>query len=143
LPARQKSLSSNTAMIRINHKPRDEDFTSIEITPLVDVVFLLLIFFLLTTSYINPSMDLALPEAETAQIDDHLNPYTIAVDKDGAFTINQEPARLDDISNIPAGSDVLVMEDKEGPYGVFVQILDTLRKAGLDKVSIITDEKTD
>jgi len=130
-------------MIRINHKPKDEDFTSIEITPLVDVVFLLLIFFLLTTSYINPSMDLALPEAETAQVDDHLDPYTIAVARNGTFTINQEPAKIEDISKIPPGSDVLVMEDKEGPYGVFVQILDALRKNGLDKVSIITDEKTD
>ncbi|NLW67342.1 MAG: hypothetical protein GXY28_06055, partial [Bacteriovoracaceae bacterium] len=62
-------------MIRINHKPKnDDDFVSIEIMPLVDVVFLLLIFFLLTTSYANPSIDLALPEAETSWINDHTDP---------------------------------------------------------------------
>jgi len=130
-------------MIRINHKPKEEDFTSIEITPLVDVVFLLLIFFLLTTSYINPSMELALPEARTAQLEDHVNPYTIEVDAHGSITINREPARLEDIEEIPLESEVLLMEDKTGPYGVFVEILDTLRKTGIEKVSIITDEKTD
>lgn len=130
-------------MIRINHKQKNNDFMNIEITPLVDVVFLLLIFFLLTTSFINPGMDLILPEAETAQVADHTNPYIIAVAKDGSFTINQSPARLEDIEGIPIESDVLVLEDKAGPYGVFVEILDALRKTGIEKVSIITDEKTD
>lgn len=114
---------------------------SIEMTPLVDVVFLLLIFFLLTTSYINPSMDLALPKAETSQVDDHMNPYTIAITQDGSFTINQEPSVLQDIGKIPLGSDILLLEDKAGPYGVFVEILDTLRKYGHTKISIVTDEK--
>jgi biopolymer transport protein ExbD len=130
-------------MIRINHKPKNVDFMSIEITPLVDVVFLLLIFFLLTTSYINPSMDLVLPEAETAQVDNNINPYTIAISKDGSFTINQSPAQIEDIMGIPIDSDVLVLEDKAGPYGVFVEILDALRKTGIKKISIVTDEKTD
>jgi biopolymer transport protein ExbD len=130
-------------MIRINHKPKDDDFMNIEITPLVDVVFLLLIFFLLTTSFINPSIDLTLPEAETAQVADHTNPYTIAIAKDGSFTINQSPAQLEDITGIPIDSDVLVLEDKAGPYGVFVEILDALRKTGIEKISIVTNEKTD
>jgi biopolymer transport protein ExbD len=131
-------------MIRINNKPKkNREFMSIEMTPLVDVVFLLLIFFLLTTSYINPSMDLNLPEAETSLIDDHMDPYTIAIAQDGSFTINQEPAVLEDIVKIPLGSDVLLLEDKAGPYGVFVGVLDTLRKNGHTKISIVTDEKTD
>ncbi len=116
---------------------------SIEMTPLVDVVFLLLIFFLLTTSYINPSMDLNLPEAETSLIDDYVDPYTIAIAQDGSLTINQEPAVLEDIGKIPQGSDVLVLEDKAGPYGAFVGVLDALRKNGHTKISIVTDEKTD
>jgi len=116
---------------------------SIEMTPLVDVVFLLLIFFLLTTTYINPSMDLSLPEAETAEFDDHTDPYTIEIARDGSFMINQVPAVIEDLTKIPLGSDVLLLEDKAGPYGVFVEILDTLRKTGLTKISIVTDEKTD
>ena len=131
-------------MIRINHKPKnDDDFVSIEIMPLVDVVFLLLIFFLLTTSYVNPSMELNLPEAQTSQINDHVNPYIIAIAQDGSFTINQEPAGLGDIAKIPPDSDVLLFEDKSGPYGVFVSVLDALQKNGHLKISIVTDEKAD
>ncbi|MCK9264274.1 MAG: biopolymer transporter ExbD [Desulfomonilia bacterium] len=131
-------------MIRIRHKPKkNSDFMSIEMTPLVDVVFLLLIFFLLTTSYINPSMDLNLPEAKTSQINDHVDPYTIAIAQDGSFTINQAPAVLGDIAKIPSGSDVLVLEDKAGPFGVFIGVLDTLRENGHTKISIVTDEKAD
>jgi len=134
----------NTAMIRINHKPKnDDDFVSIEIMPLVDVVFLLLIFFLLTTSYANPSIDLALPEAETSQINDHTDPYIITIAQDGSFTINQEPSVLSDIEGIPPGSDILLLEDNAGPYGVFVGVLDALRKNGHTSISIVTDEKTD
>ena len=130
-------------MIRINHKPESNDFPTIEITPLVDVVFLLLIFFLLTTSSIQPTIDLELPEAATSQVQDHREPYTIAVASDGTFTLNNAPATMSDIEGIPVGSSVLVMEDKEGPFGVFVEILDTLRKTGLDTISIVTDEKSD
>ncbi|MDT8272206.1 MAG: biopolymer transporter ExbD [Desulfomonilia bacterium] len=130
-------------MIRVNHKPQDKDFPTIEITPLVDVVFLLLIFFLLTASSIQPTIDLELPEAETAQIQDHREPYTIAVARDGTFTLNNAPATMSDIEGIPLGSSVLIMEDKEGPFGVFVEILDTLRTAGIDTISIVTDEKSD
>lgn len=130
-------------MIRINHKPKDEDFTGVEITPLVDVVFLLLIFFLLTLATVHPSIDLVLPEASTAQVQDHRTPCTIAIARDGSFTLNNEPAVMDDIAAIPRESDVLILEDKEGPYGVFVEILDHLRKNGIEKISIVTDEKTD
>lgn len=130
-------------MIRLNNKSKNDDYTSIEMTPLVDVVFLLLIFFLLTATYINPSMDLSLPKSETAEFDDHFNPYTIEIAQDGTFTINQIPSTIEDLTKIPVGSDVLLLEDKAGPYGVFVEVLDTLRKSGLTKISIVTDEKTD
>ncbi len=130
-------------MIRINNKPKDDDFTGIEITPLVDVVFLLLIFFLLTLVTVHPSIELALPEASTARVQDRLSPYTIAVRADGTFTLNNEPAVIEDIMKIPPSSEVVLLEDKKGPYGVFITILDTLRKNGIDRISIVTDEKAE
>ncbi len=130
------------AMIRINNKSKSDGFSSLDVTPMVDIVFLLLIFFLLTTSYIEPSMDLTLPEAETSMPQDHTDPYTIAIASDGTFTLNNSPATLDDIVRIPPGRDILLLEDKDGPYGVFIEILDTLRKTGLTKISIVTDEKS-
>jgi biopolymer transport protein ExbD len=130
-------------MIRRNHKPKDEDFTSLEITPLVDVVFLLLIFFLLTAVFVQPGIDIDLPEADTGRMQDHENPYTVEIARDGTFTLNKIPATLPDIEGIPRDSDVLILEDKKGPYGVFVEILDALRKTGIDRISIVTDEKAD
>lgn len=130
-------------MIRINYKPGDEDYSGIEIAPLVDVVFLLLIFFLLTLASAHPSIELALPEASTALVQDHQESYVIAVARDGSFTLNNEPARLADLESVPKGSRVIVFEDKKGPYGIFVEILDTLRKNGIDGISIVTDEKND
>lgn len=130
-------------MIRIKLKPRDEDFSSFDITPLVDVVFLLLIFFLLTLASTQPSIELALPEASTAMVQEHRSPYIIAIRENGAFFLNNEPAMLEDIMKIPPSSEVMLLEDKKGPYGVFITILDTLRKTGIDRISIVTDEKTE
>lgn len=128
-------------MIRIKLKLKDEDFSSFDITPLVDVVFLLLIFFLLTLASVQPSIELNLPEASTAKIQDHQSPYTIAVREDGSFTLNNEAASLEDLGKIPQGSEVMLLEDKKGPYGIFITILDTLRKNSIDRISIVTDEK--
>ncbi len=129
-------------MVRLNRNKKDEDY-SIEITPLVDVVFLLLIFFLLTASYIQPTLDLSLPEAETSRPQDHTNPCTIAIATDGTIRIDEVPATLEDIRQIPIGKEVLIVEDREGPYGVFIAVLDTLRLTGIFKISIVTDEKTE
>jgi biopolymer transport protein ExbD len=130
-------------MIRIKLKPRDEDYSSFDITPLVDVVFLLLIFFLLTLATTQPSIDLSLPEASTAVVQEHQSPYAISIRENGTFFLNNEPATLEDIGKIPPLSEVLILEDKKGPYGIFITILDTLRKTGIEKISIVTDEKTD
>lgn len=130
-------------MIRIKLKPRDEDFSSFDITPLVDVVFLLLIFFLLTLASTQPSIELALPEASTAMVQEHRSPYNIAIRENGSFFLNNEPATLEDITKIPPSSEVMLLEDKKGSYGVFITILDTLRKTGIDRISIVTDEKTE
>ena len=113
-----------------------------EMTPLVDIVFLLLIFFLLTASYARPGMDLVLPEASTSEIQDHQYPCRIAIDAHGGIQIDGRGATLDDISKIPEGSEVLILEDKHGPYGVFVTILDLLRVSGIESISIITDEES-
>jgi biopolymer transport protein ExbD len=130
-------------MIHTNHKPKDEGYSGIDLTPLVDVVFLLLIFFLLTLATVHPTIDLTLPEASTAEVQDRRNPYTIAIAQDGTFTINNAPATIDDIAAIPLDGEVLILEDKKGPYGIFVEILDELRKTGIDRISIVTDEKTE
>ena len=128
-------------MVRLNHKNNDDDY-SIEITPLVDVVFLLLIFFLLTASYIHPSMEMDLPEAQTSSLQDHTKTCTIAISRNGDIEIDGEPVALADIKTIPSTKEILILEDKEGPYGVFIEVLDALRLNNISKISIITDEKT-
>jgi len=129
-------------MVRKPRKPQYEDFPTIEITPLVDVVFLLLIFFLLTAVFVQPGIDIALPEAATAQVKDRETPYTIVISRHGSLTLNNDPATLPDIGKIPKGAEVLILEDQEGPYGVFVEVLDALQEAGIHRISIAADEKS-
>jgi len=130
-------------MVRLNRNHKNDNSSTIEITPLVDVVFLLLIFFLLTATYFHPSMDLTLPEAESATHQEHEDPITIAISEYGEIEINNVSATLEDIARIPINSPVLILEDKTGPYGIFIEVLDTLRISGIEKISIVTDEKTE
>ena len=128
-------------MIHLEHKFNNDSNSPIEITPLVDIVFLLLIFFLLTASYIHPVMNLELPEAKSAKPYYQQAPYTISIGKDGHISINNKASPIESISRIPSASKVLIMEDEEGPYGTFIKVLDILRLVGIDNISIATAKK--
>ena len=117
----------------------------LDMGPLIDVIFLLLIFFMLSSSFLKPSMELKLPQA-VSTIDKTI-PEAIVVSaaKDGVLSLNANQVQLnhlqssvkelmDQISGEPA---VHVKGDKDMPYGVFVSVMNQLRLAGASKIHIV------
>ena len=119
--------------------------TGPDLTPLIDMVFLLLIFFLLTSFFIRPSISVNLPEAEYTEVTEKQE-ITITIEKDGGILLNGKPVsdrRL--VSTVrwlhsSLDSDqVVIQADKEVPFGRVVQIMDLTKKAGVENISFLVE----
>ena len=122
-------------------KPR----VALDMSPLLDVVFLLLIFFLVTTTFLpDAGMDLELPESTTAAPSE-MAPTVVSVSEDG--TINYEGRNISvdelqrEIAALPEDERqrVTVRADARVDYGVIVRIIDALRNAGAEGLSLPMD----
>jgi biopolymer transport protein ExbD len=117
-----------------------------ELTALVDCVFLLLIFFLLTSTYLNRSqigIELA-PVRTGEQVTDGPEPLEIVVERSGAFMLGKAEldeaslrARLLEAGTIDPDAPVSVLADREAPAGRVLFALDAAREAGLTSVDLV------
>ncbi len=115
---------------------------NLDISPLLDVVFLLLIFFLVTTTFLpDAGMDLELPESTTAAPSD-LTSTVVSVDEDGAIQFDGDSVSVEELrAAIAALTDeererITVRADSRVDYGVIVRVIDALRIAGVAGVSL-------
>ncbi|MEQ8843317.1 MAG: biopolymer transporter ExbD [Phycisphaerales bacterium] len=121
-------------------RKHDDDTPSIEMTPIIDMVFLLLIFFLVATTYQQSERELAiaLPEAEAAgPISTMLREIIINVDARGDIIVGGQTLSLDELRTLVADAvrvnpdqKVSVRGDKDLPYGVIARVLDVCKHAG-------------
>jgi biopolymer transport protein ExbD len=117
----------------------------LDIAPLIDVVFLLLIFFMLTSSYIfQPGIKINLPRAVTSEVIQEKNlVVTVSAEdsiyfNDRSVSLKQLRAYLED-----AAADerpVLIKADRKASLGKVVQIWDMSREVGLTQINIATDQ---
>ncbi len=115
----------------------------LDITPLIDVVFLLLIFFMLTFSVQGQGIDINLP-GESAGAESLETPLTLFVNQDGSLKLQNKIFAIDSIagelkSKLTHKKDKSLVVDihNKVPYDVFVRVLDLAKKAGAESFSII------
>lgn len=124
--------------------PVDEDEVGgINLTPMVDIVFLLLIFFLAATTFAEEEveMDLELPEARSGTAGETAHPLVIQVLADGRIVLDGREVthealqqKLEVVAQQSRERSVLVRGDKAAPLGLGIQVLDACRLAKLTKV---------
>ena len=112
-------------------------------------MFLLLIFFLVTTTFLpDAGMDLELPESTTAT-QSEMAPTVVSVGEDGAISLDGESVSVDQLEQaimaLPEAErgKITVRADSRVDYGVIVQIIDALRNAGVDGLSLPMDAVKD
>jgi biopolymer transport protein ExbD len=121
----------------------------LQIAPLVDVLILLLAFFILTWKFsrIETEIDISLPAAEKTkqELQREYNEIIINVHADGRVVVDSQPyddakleARLSNIAKINKNVAVIVRGDQATPYKHIVQVLDTCKKSGVWNVSFMT-----
>jgi biopolymer transport protein ExbD len=125
----------------------DEDsgrmITDINVTPLVDIVLVLLIIFMVTTTYIvNPSIKVDLPKAATGS-EQSRTTLALTLTRDGTLYLNGE--RSDDGAvvryigaELPRNADLqaIIAADKVVPHGSVVHVIDLVKRAGVRKFAI-------
>ena len=123
----------------------------INITPLIDVLFLLLIFFIVSSTFLEqPSITVELPSAQTAS-PHRIDQYVIVVGREGDIFLNDEQLteaglldRLRAIYETNKNANMVLKADKIAPYGTIIAVIDAIRQCGLKKVVALTkieDEK--
>lgn len=115
--------------------------------PMADIVFLLLIFFMLTSSFVlEPGIDVKLPRAITAQ-DQIRQRHVLTITSGGSLLLDQEPVSFATLKRILedtyAGQEsrlLIVRADSQVSHGLVVRALDIARQADVNQLAIATEK---
>jgi len=117
--------------------------SEINMTPLIDIVFILLIFFIVTTSFVRESgVDVQKPSAQTAETKEKAN-VILGLTAQGQIFVEGRPLDIRSVraymerflAETPEGA-VVIVADKQSMTGTTVQVLDQCRLAGVKNISI-------
>ena len=120
--------------------------SELNVTPLLDLAFVLLIIFMITTPLLEYSMDLVVPTSSTAKAE--VNPtkvQTVSIDRNDVIKLNEQvvtesglESRLAQLKSEQPGLAVVVRPHRDLPVQNFVRVMDLLHKAGITKVGVMT-----
>ena len=126
------------------HRP----LADINITPLVDVMLVLLIVFMVTAPMVATGLKVDLPQAKASQPVNPKEPIVVSVTSDGGIAIGTETVALNDLVpallKLTAGDTSRVIQvraDRSAAYGAIVGVLDQLASNGLVHIALISDPK--
>ncbi len=119
----------------------------LDVTPFADIVFLLLIFFMLSSTFVvEPGIKLRLPKSKTAEIEPD-DKILISISQTGEIFINNQKTPIDAVEEeiklllAEKQKTVVVRADKAVNYGVVVEVLDKSKLAGAKKLAVATEKK--
>lgn len=130
----------------VNTGDEDEPISAINVTPLVDVVLVLLIIFLITAPVIYQSaIKVQLPRARTGQ-EAEKTPYQFTLTKEGELVWDKEKMdwatlgqRLAGLGDRAVEQTAVISADEATPHGSVIRLMDTLRQAGLTRFALNVD----
>jgi len=136
-------------------KGKGREDPEINLIPFIDVLLVILIFLMVTTTYSKFSeLQITLPTAEAEKMPEHATEINVAVNSRGEYAINNvrvsyhDPATLaTDLKNALPGSAkdpvIIISADGDAPHQRVVNVLEAARLAGLERLTFATQTKTD
>ena len=143
------ALSVNDAFAagrRRSRRGRRATLSEINVTPLVDVMLVLLIVFMISAPLLTVGVPLQLPKTEAGAIQDQTQPLTVSLRADGSIFLGQtqipfgslSPA-LHDLAGQGFDKPIFVRADGRAPYALVAQVMASLSSSGFAKINLITD----
>lgn len=132
-------------MLSLKRSPRTgSSLADINITPFVDVVLVLLIIFMLTAPILQSGIEVELPKTRTVKAitQDRL---VVTIDRSQRLYIGNDAVNLHSLgkrlrAQLPAGGPaVFVRCDTSVPFGTFATVMDSIRQAGIENISVVTE----
>ena len=131
---------------RLERAKGGEPMSEINVTPMVDVMLVLLVIFILTAPLLASSIRLDLPKTDAAKNADAASFLTVVVNKAGQIFVNDQPVTLDALRSrllqTPANNpdtEVQLRADTSVPYGQVVAVMGAVQKAGLNRIGFVAD----
>ena len=128
-----------------NSGPTDA-IASINVTPLVDVMLVLLVIFMVTAPIIQQGVSVDLPKVAGAPLTTQDAPLVVSIDRGGRFSLANDVLSLEDLTvrlrTVAASKpnqQIYVRADQAVPYGQVMRAMGALREAGLVKVGLVTE----
>lgn len=133
----------------MRYQNRKDDEAQIDISPLIDMVFILLIFFMVTTTFVKDmKLDLNRPSASTASAASTKS-VRVFIDAYGDIFIDNQPIRvyslqskLRDMLRVSTDKSVLVVTDENVPAKVVLEVIDQCKLSGATDVGVATEQET-
>ena len=133
----------------MNFQPNPPEEVDLNITPLIDVVFLLLIFFMVSTTFDHESeVNITLPQASKEVAQAKPDAINVAIDGESRIFINKKELVNSQISTIKEAlydisfdledAPIIISADEETPYQVVIRTMDAARQLGLIKITFAT-----
>ena len=129
----------------------DEDpvLADINVTPLVDVMLVLLIIFMIAAPMLHQGVEVALPKADAPNLPLRIqDPLVVSIDRNGRVYLRESAVETDELvarvkAQIAARGDdsVFLKGDKDVPYGKVIEVLDVLHQGGIVHVGMVTERQ--
>ena len=131
------AFTSNTGQTR-------SSLAEINVTPLVDVVLVLLIIFMITAPVLQSGIEVAVPKTRTVKEITEQR-LVLTIDKSQNVYLGDQPINIHDVAeklhqkgSDPARQVIYLRADETVPFGVFASLMDAVKQAGITNVSIVT-----
>jgi biopolymer transport protein ExbD/biopolymer transport protein TolR len=132
---------------RLERSPSSQPMSDINMTPLIDVMLVLLVIFIVTAPLMTSSLKLELPRAEGAQPGDAPATLALAVDAEGRLYAGDEPvapeqlaARVREAAARNPATEVHLRADSRVPYGRVAELIGLVQSGGLTRIGFVTDK---
>src|SRR5436305_5967024 len=126
-------------------RARRAALAEINVTPLVDVMLVLLIIFMVSAPLLTVGVPLQLPKTEAGAIEDRAKPLTVSIREDGALFVNEAPTpfaalapTVRDLAGQGAAAPIYVRADGRAPYALVAQVMASLSASGFSALNLIT-----
>ena len=126
----------------------DSEMAEINVTPLVDVMLVLLIIFMIAAPLLHPGIEVDLPTADAPALPLRVeDPLVVSINRDGIVYLQDTPVHPTQLTErllplIEARGDdtVLIKGDREVAYGQVVEVLDLLQRGGVTNLGMVTEQ---
>ncbi len=131
---------------RLERSPSSQPMSDINMTPLIDVMLVLLVIFIVTAPLMTSSLKLDLPQTEGARPSDAPAFVSLAIDEQGRLFLGDQPLvkgalvqRLREAARANPATEVQLRADSRVPYGRVAELIGAVQDAGLTRIGFVTE----